>query len=160
MPRKYTPQERIDTFWNNVKITNNPDDCWEWQAGLHKQGYGTVRFGTMMLSHRVAWILSHGNIPNDLDVLHKCDNPPCCNPNHLFLGTHTDNMQDRERKGRHNAPCGENNKKHKLTENNVRYIRKRYAQGGITMRELANENGVYMTCVAKVIRRKTWKHVN
>jgi len=77
--------------------------CWEWQRGIGKKGYGVVSFqgkSSQTLS-RVVWILWNGPIPDGLCVLHKCDNPPCCNPDHLFLGTHKQNALDKIMKGRH-----------------------------------------------------------
>lgn len=88
-------------FWDKVCF-GQPDACWEW-AGARKgsQGYGEFGVNRMpATAHRVAWELTHGPIPDGLFVLHRCDNPPCCNPAHLFLGTHQDNMADRDAKGR------------------------------------------------------------
>lgn len=90
-----SPQIR---FWPKVDKSEN---CWLWRGSRQTHGYGTFYYqGTMHLSHRISWILTYGEIPTGLCVLHKCDNPPCVNPQHLFLGTHVDNMIDRERKGR------------------------------------------------------------
>ena len=79
-----------------------PEDCWEWRGQFNACGYGKFRLtpNSMNLAHRVAWQIAHGPIPDGLHVCHHCDNPPCCNPAHLFLGTHGDNMRDREIKGR------------------------------------------------------------
>lgn len=94
---KQTTGER---FWSKVNI-QGPWDCWEWKRHRNEDGYGSFRFrGGMRLAHRVAWILSVGEIPDDLGVLHHCDNPACCNPAHIFLGTQLDNMRDAKRKGR------------------------------------------------------------
>lgn len=88
-------------FWEKVD-KRGPEDCWEWKAAHTKRGYGCFRFNERQdLSHRVSYILAHGSIPDGLWVLHKCDNPKCVNPAHLFLGTHQDNMNDMKNKGRH-----------------------------------------------------------
>ena len=81
-----------------------PDDCWPWEGRTVGAGYGTIGIGRRgegsMLAHRLAWVLERGPIPKGLNVLHSCDNPPCCNPAHLFLGTQGDNMRDMAAKGR------------------------------------------------------------
>jgi hypothetical protein len=75
-----------------------PDDCWEWRGNRNNRGYGKLG---KIYAHRVAYELASGPIPSGLEVMHSCDNPPCCNPAHLSVGTHADNMQDMARKGRH-----------------------------------------------------------
>lgn len=107
----YPPRNVEQRFWSKVS-RKDPEECWIWSASKQPSGYG--QFGcersligieqpgyTMTGAHKVAWILTNGAIPGGLYVLHKCDNPPCCNPNHLFLGTQIDNMQDCLKKGRH-----------------------------------------------------------
>jgi len=87
-------------FLSKIKISL-PDNCWEWEASKNKGGYGQFAVNKKpKLAHRVAWELKHGSIPNGLCVLHKCDNPPCVNVNHLFLGTRQDNLKDMRNKGR------------------------------------------------------------
>ena len=92
-------------FWARVK-KNEPGKCWPWDAPRSQDGnYGTMYVdGKHRMAHRIAWALTKGPIPSGLDVLHHCDNPPCCNPDHLFVGTRSDNMQDMVRKGRHKSP--------------------------------------------------------
>lgn len=94
-------------FWSRVKI-GEPDACWEWQAAKNKKGYGNATIKRKPFrSHRIAWALTNGPIFGNILVLHKCDNPPCTNPAHLFLGTHDDNMNDMAYKDR--AAKGEKN---------------------------------------------------
>lgn len=91
-------QDTVDAFWSRVDRTG---DCWTWLGATRPDGRGWVRHdGAVRLTHRVAWILSYGPIPVGLFVCHRCDNPPCCRPEHLFLGTRTDNMRDARAKGR------------------------------------------------------------
>jgi uncharacterized protein (DUF433 family) len=94
---------RTETFWSRVE-KGGVDDCWPWAARRGPQGYGAFRIdGKDRRAHRVAYQLSRGPIPDGLLVRHTCDNPPCCNPNHLLLGTHADNVADRrERKRTYN----------------------------------------------------------
>jgi hypothetical protein len=104
MESNFTPTENdLTRFWSRVDKSNGLDACWMWTAGLHNRGYGRIRWNGMPeCAHRIVWMLINGAIPNELEVLHRCDNPPCCNPGHLFLGTQADNMHDRDAKGRQN----------------------------------------------------------
>lgn len=86
-------------FWNSVE--KKPGSCWEWKRGRYAQGYGQVLFaGKVMGAHRAAYILANGEIPPGLHILHSCDNPPCCNPEHLRAGTHQDNVADKVSRSR------------------------------------------------------------
>lgn len=90
----------MNRFWSKVDI-KGPDDCWEWQASMYPNGYGQFRLSKQEgYAHRSAWTLINGEIPKGMYICHKCDNRACCNVNHLFLGTHKDNMQDCSKKGR------------------------------------------------------------
>lgn len=98
---------KLSTFWKYVDVVLEGDDCWEWKGFRRKNGYGvTTGDGnqttkrTQMGAHRRSWILTNGPIPRGLFVCHRCDNPPCVRPDHLFLGTHIDNMTDMHAKGR------------------------------------------------------------
>ena len=113
----------------------------------------------MSRAHRVAWTLLRGVIPHGRWVLHTCDNPPCVNPAHLFLGDRSANMRDRENKGRGNHPKGTAHWKAKLTDDDVRTIRARYAAGGVTQEALAAEYGVQHPTIGQIVRYKHWRHV-
>jgi len=84
-----------------AKVTVGHDGCWGWVGSIDHFGYGQIQHeGKVQPAHRVSWVLARGPIPDGLCVLHRCDNPPCTNPEHLFLGTKKDNMMDAARKGR------------------------------------------------------------
>lgn len=131
--------------------------CWEWTASIRKDGYGQFTLNSKnCLAHRASWIIYNGVIPNKLFVLHKCDNPKCVNPAHLFLGTNQDNVDDRERKGRNNAPRGEKHRDNILTELQVMDIRKKYSEGGITYRELAEQYCMAESTIGNIIKYRKW----
>lgn len=152
-------------FWDSVNIvldtggTPNTQKCWEWKSkiGTGERGY-TKHNGKSWSTSRLAWFLVFGEIPKDLCVCHKCDNPPCCNPYHLFLGTVQDNVDDREMKGRNKMPLsrGEAHGLHKLTERQVVQIRARYNQSHGSYRSLAQEFGVSFGEIRKIIKGQTW----
>lgn len=94
----------MERFWSKVGKTGTVEypNCWIWMAYRNKKGYGRFRVqNKMWLAHRVSWSLSNGEIPKGKQILHKCDNPPCVNPDHLKLGTSVDNMRDRDQRRRH-----------------------------------------------------------
>lgn len=97
-------KEYIDDFVSHVdkeksKIFYDGIKCWEWSKACFPSGYGKTKInGKSFYAHRMAWIIEYGEIKNNYHVLHRCDNPSCCNPRHLFLGTHSDNMKDRDQK--------------------------------------------------------------
>lgn len=152
---KYTVKA-AQRLWSKTAITADPDKCWEFQA--HKVfGYGRIRFqGKYIGAHRLSYILEHGEIPEGLDVLHSCDNPGCVNPKHLFLGTHTENMQDMLSKGRGHKARGQNNGDNKLTPEQVMYIREKHAREKTKHRDLAKEMGVARNTIYCILSRKTW----
>jgi hypothetical protein len=151
-----TVEER---FWSKVKI-GGPDDCWEWQASLRKDGYGRFNInGVTLKSSRVAYELGIGPIPEGQGVLHTCDNPPCCNPRHLFPGTQRDNADDMVSKGR--QTIGERHPNHKLTESQVIEIRQRWAdeKPRPKQQQLADEYRVTSPHISYIVSGKKWRHI-
>jgi len=149
--------KRYHLFWAKVDVG---DGCWLWTAGTDKYGYGLFYAGEgMRLAHRLSWVMAKGEIPEGLCVLHRCDVPSCVRPGHLFLGTQAENNRDMRDKGREFRPIGERHGKAKLTEDDVREIRRTYAAGGISYRELGLIYGVCKENVYAVVRRKSWVHV-
>jgi hypothetical protein len=107
----------------------------------------------------MAYQLKIGKIPTGLHVLHHCDNPPCCNPKHLFVGTDKDNIEDMIRKGRNNTPKGESHRDAKLTEKQVLEIRKRHVPFVLTYSMLAREYGVSKSTIQHAVNGSHWKHI-
>jgi len=133
--------------------------CTLWTGSRFKEGYGHfgISRGVASYAHRFAWTLVHGPIPDGLFVLHRCDNPPCVNPDHLFLGTALDNAQDMIAKGR--GLRGEQLSWAKLTPSSVRLVRERIASGQSSVKELAEELGVARATVRRAAQGESWKHV-
>jgi hypothetical protein len=144
-------------FWSRV-IAGGRADCWLWTGGLHHQGYGRFKFkGKLRLAHRLSWEFTRGHIITTTHVLHRCDNPPCVNPNHLFLGSHLDNMRDMKSKNRH--PHGERNGSSKITDKDVRRIRSLYKTELISHEELGLIFNINKATVTRIISKESWSHV-
>lgn len=149
-----------ERFWEKVSV-NGQGACWPWVARAGTKGYGAMNVdGRNTRATHVSWYLHHGEWPNGLGlwVLHTCDNPACVNPAHLFLGTHNSNMRDMVRKGRAGRLPGEAHALAKLTEQEVRLIRRR-AAAGEAKAALAREYGVSWMTVDRIIRRVNWAHI-
>ena len=130
--------------------------CWLWLGGTTPKGYGMLRVdGVMRRAHRVSYAAYNDEPIGDLHVLHKCDNPTCVNPDHLFLGTNQDNVDDRVRKGRNGKLLGENNHQAKLSEEDIVAIRASSSDNIA----LASMYGVSRSLVSLIKRGKRWNHV-
>lgn len=168
-------------LWSRV---TRQDGCWEWQGHRQRSGYGGLTVGNKhRLAHRVAWEVTYGPIPDGLCVLHRCDNPPCCNPAHLWLGTKAQNNADRAVKGRsaigdrsgarlhpetrargdrHPARYtpgwgqGERNGRARLTQADADAIRRAYVPGVVRQLDLAHQYGVSLGAVAHIIHGRHW----
>lgn len=144
-------------FWPKVEIQES-NQCWIWKAAVRSKGYGQIkalRSRLVLDAHRVAYELAHGSIPEGMCVLHHCDNPPCVNAEHLFLGTRADNDRDRDEKGR--TKFGEQLAFSRLTTAQVEQIRMRYAQAEL-QDHLAAEFGVTQQHVSNIVhyKRRCW----
>ena len=151
------------TFWAKVKI-GSERECWPWQASKSPGGYG--RTGSRRLpynAHRAAWLFIYGEIPRDMLVLHYCDNPSCCNPMHLWLGTQKDNLADMTKKGRrrfdYRKTRGENNYNAKLATHHIDEIR-HWLDLGYSQEYIARNYAISQTHVSRIKLKKTWKHIS
>lgn len=150
-----------EQFWAKVEKT---ETCWLWTGDKDSKGYGRVRRRALaartVSAHRYSWLISSGEIPVGMCVLHRCDNPRCVRPSHLFLGTHQDNVTDMWKKGRGNPgrPCGEIQGSSKLTAEKVRKIRE-LAESGMTQKKIAQLFSIDRSNVSLIVLRKGWAHV-
>lgn len=150
-----------DRFWSKVDV-QSPDECWEWAASTGSHGYGAFNLdgSEVIPAHWVSWMLETGEWADD-HVLHYCDNKRCVNPSHLYEGTHQDNMVDAFESGLSQPPepeIGEQNPNSKLSVSEVSEIRSRYPDDPYSA--LASEFSVSKQCIAQIIKRKTWKHID
>lgn len=143
-------------------LVAGPDDCWEWQGSRDANGYGRIRVaGRGVLVHRLAWELANGSIPSGAVVRHRvCDNPPCCNPAHLAVGTQADNIADAMEKDRSPRAQGTRNSGCKTSPTTVREMRRRYAGGGVTAKQLAKDFGMSESQMLRIVRRESWAHLS
>jgi hypothetical protein len=166
------PQKRIPTivrYFGKVDQSGGSDACWPWTGAKDQDGYGIFWDGTYrpngagMYVRVTRWTYEQfvGPIPEGKNLCHRCDNPPCVNPAHLWLGTHAENHADREAKGRGGQwmTRGESHVNHKLTADQVREIRSRYAAGGVSQASLAASFGVSDQLISLIVRRKKWAHL-
>ena len=171
MPRKYNlqhPRKLKDPsvrFWRKVD-KNGPiiyqalGPCWIWTARVNEHGYGTMEFKRdkkRQFVHRFSWTMHFGRLSDEICVLHRCDNPPCVNPDHLFLGTQTDNMSDMYKKGRqaHLYRKGMVSPNAKFTYTDALKIRELYSYG-TSCKKLAELYKVSNSCITRVLANKTF----
>lgn len=140
-------------LWSRVK-KGNQDQCWEW-TGRTENGYGKIKImGRHYFTHRVALVLSGTPIEDGDCVLHRCDNPPCCNPDHLFIGTRVENRADCVTKNRHAK--GERNGHAKVTPEIAAAIRREYVPRKVSGRVLGEKYGLSISGVFHILNNETW----
>ncbi len=157
---KYS-QETIRRFFAHI---HDSDKCWEWSGATDAYGYGALTAnGKTLKSHRVIYEVLFGKIKKNLSVCHRCDNTKCVNPNHLFVGTHAENMRDMVQKGRltNIRARGEDSAQAKLKNKDVLEIRKLYRPYSRMFGApvLAKKFGVSPTMIKYIVKRKNWIHI-
>lgn len=155
----------VAAFWEKVDRGGGPDACWNWKRGKRTRGYGAAYHnGRQWPASRLAYALAVGAIPPDMCVCHRCDNPPCCNPAHLFLGTVAENARDRARKGRGKSNITSFLRLHpertargfqlphsKVSKEMACAVREMYALGGVTQQDLARRFGVHQAQISRIV---------
>lgn len=151
-----TVEEEAGIFWTRVQ---KGEGCWLWQAGKIQPGYGAMHFqGRQQLAHRIAWQLEHQRvIPKGMHICHHCDNPPCVRPDHLFLGSAKDNMNDMHRKGRAGdrewwKRPGRRHHFAKLTLEQAVEVRRLYKETDKTQRQIAEQFGVSQAAIWHILK--------
>lgn len=145
-------------------LLDSKSGCWNWQKAKTPHGYGVLRLdGNLEYAHRYYYKLAYGEIEEGMHICHKCDNPSCVNPEHLFAGTRSDNLSDCVNKGRHVSVFrnleGVKNNQSKMTPDKVSEIRQ-LAKAGVSQRKIARQFGIAQSTAGAIIRRETWKHVD
>jgi hypothetical protein len=155
--RSAMAHDGISLRYEKYVVRRGPDECWGW-TGFKYKGYGRLNVGGMTKgAHRVSYEINVGAVPDGLTVLHRCDNPECTNPHHLFLGTNADNNLDRDQKGR--AARGERIHRAKLDAAKVRQIRTMDPKSPTAQRALGERLGVSEGTIRAVLTGRTWGHV-
>lgn len=156
-----------EAFWSRVDRSGGEDACWLWLASTDRHGYGQLMLPRTQAkqrkrsAHRIAYELKFGAIPPGLCVCHRCDNPRCCNPAHLFLGTQLENIADMAEKGRRKGKGGRAGSAHhnsKLSEDDVLAMRARWRRG-VAIAQLASEYGIWKGSAHRIVHRQSWAHL-
>lgn len=155
-----SPEDRL---WSRVDKTGGPDACWPWMGKLNEDGYGKIRGNdsakSAMPVHRFAYEITCGPIQDGLLACHTCNNPPCCNPKHIYAGTHKDNAQDSIKAGTFYFLREVDNHKTRLTPDKVAFIRHMRLVEHAAIRDIAAQFCVDQATIWDAVLRRTWKHV-
>lgn len=149
----------FQNIWKYIDIKGE-DECWKWKRCKDGKGYGVTSLGgKQYLIHRLVYEQTYTKIPEGIFVCHSCDNPACCNPMHLWLGTHQDNMNDMYEKGRGNKSCGEEHYNVILSDRDVLEIREKFTTGNYTQTKLGKMFGVCHQHISDIVNNKRRNHI-
>jgi hypothetical protein len=149
--------DRFNTEKLFMAKVDKSGDCWEWTSGKDQDGYGIFSIKKSVRAHRASYEIHKGPIPPGMCVCHTCDNPGCVNPNHLWVGSITENNSDREQKGRSDFQKGERGHNSKLTNRQALEIRMEYATGRSSHEKISLKYGVSREVIGNITRNKTYK---
>jgi len=151
------PKNILKDVWKRIN-KRDENDCWEWVGGKDKDGYGRMMIDRHNYrTHRLTYIETYGSIPEGLIICHRCNNPSCCNPNHLYAGTIRENSQQCTKEGR--RVSGEKHYKTILSDKDILKIRSLYSTGTFSQRELGRMFGVTQAAIWYIINNKTRKYI-
>jgi hypothetical protein len=170
--RYFITRIRMEDYIKQRTILDKETGCLDWKCSKDKDGYGKAwHKGKYWRAHRLSYTAFKGDIPEDKVVMHTCDNPSCCNPQHLRIGTHKDNMEDRDQKGRgtkgrtipklqgHTNTRGTNHGNSKLSEHDVSTIRDLLSNSNYTQKQIGEMFGVRQSTIHKINTGKRWRHL-
>lgn len=154
--REVSKEHTKERLLNSIEI-DEQSNCWNWTKAKHRQGYGHTAYKSKyILAHRLSWIIFIGDIPENNNICHKCDNPSCINPDHLFIGTQTDNVKDCKNKNRAHKSHGEKHLWTKLTKSQVDEIRSEDSKK-YTRYELAEKYNISYSGIVCILKNRCWK---
>lgn len=150
----------LQRFWQRVIKSQEPNGCWLWNGALFRDsGYGQFTLGNHPVrTHRLSWVIHFGPIPDGMCVLHRCDCRLCVRPDHIWLGTQRQNVDDMLAKGR--SLIGERNHKAKVTARQVIEIRSLFHSGSFTQQSLADQFGLKQPQISSIVLHKSWRHLS
>ena len=154
--KRYLFREHAERF---SKYVNKGSECWLWTGFRDKDGYGRFQCGKRAVgAHRVSFEIYKGEIPEKAIVLHRCDNPACVNPDHLFIGSQADNIQDCMAKGRRKVMRGDQHYNAKLSSEQVLGIRRQWSNGELSA-VLEQAYGVTQQTISDIVNYRSWRHI-
>lgn len=153
----------VNFFESKLDKTSNPNGCWIYTGNLDCYGYGRINakgIGITIKTHRLSWIINRGPLTSEEFMCHRCDNPPCCNPDHLFIGDNSSNFKDMWRKNRGHICRGETHPTAKLSDGNVIAIKQFWKTGEFTQQSLGDKFGVSQAMISNIVHGKSWTHLD
>ena len=160
MVRSYKKRALTPVVDRLLSLLDTTGECWEWTGCRKNRRYGSMTVDNKTVAaHRVAYKLFKGDIPTGINVLHRCDNTWCCNPEHLFLGSQLDNVRDMHNKNRANKAFGSKAGRSALTAEQVIEIRQLFPKLNVSYAEMGRRYNVTSNAINFIINRKSWRHI-